>query len=251
MKIAALFTDYDGTIAPAGVRREESAVPRPLFSVLEEISSTIPVAIITSKDVGFVRPRTGFAWGWAGALGLELRSRDGGGSQADVRGDLAGALAEMIKDLGSKVILEEKRGTDGTLLGASLDWSWTSDIPPRGLDEVERKLRGGGFQVTRYQGDGFMDVYAAPADKGAALRALVEMLGIAGPVMYLGDTEADNPAFEACDVGVCVRHSQPTARLRSAFAVRFEELAGMLRGLLSNGLEFSKHIIGRTEAEAR
>jgi trehalose-phosphatase len=250
LKIAALFTDYDGTLAPAGVRREDSSVPAPLASVLARISSLIPVAVITSKDMEFVRPRTPFAWAWATVMGLEVRLSDGSGTQVRVSEELSKVLRRVMKGLPSEVIVEVKRGTDGTILGASLDWTLTRGPPPAEVKAAEATFRSEGFQVDAPEGAKYIDVFAAPADKGSAVRALVDFLGAKGPVMYLGDTQADNEAFRACEVPVCVHHSQSVDNLDCDFFVLYQELPDMLEVLLRNGLQFD-YPLNRANWEAR
>jgi len=236
LKIAALFTDYDGTIAPARVRREDSAVPGPLLSVLSEISSRIPVAIITSKDLKFVRPRTTFAWAWATVLGLEVRLRDGEGHQANVSSDLRKVLDNVRYTLPSGTVVEEKRGTDGSLLGASLDWTSAPDPIGPGLIEAEKTFRAAGFQVNAYADERYVDIYAVPANKVSAFNELTRLLHIKGSVMYLGDSENDNGVFEVCDLAICVDHSQRIEHLNCGLTVDYQELPGMLTKILSEGL---------------
>lgn len=245
VKIESLFTDYDGTLAPADIRREESAVPPPLLSVLEEMASRIPVAVVTSKDLSFVRPRTPFSWAWATVLGLELRKRDGSGRVARVSGHLQEATDTVRKTLPREVVVEEKRGSDGSLLGVSLDWRLWGNPSLGSLEDAEDSFRREGFQVDRYLGATYMDVYAVPADKGRALRELAEMIPARRPIMYLGDTEPDNWAFEAADVSVGVLHQQKTQDLRCRFSVRYGELRDMLAQLLADGLEFDDSPSGR------
>lgn len=240
MRVSALFTDYDGTIAPADVSREESAVPTSLLSVLEEISSRIPVAIVTSKDLRFVRPRTAFAWAWGTVLGLELRKRDGSGRIARVSGRLQEAAESMRATIPPEVIMEEKRGSDGALLGVSFDWTGWERPSLAGLEAVEKSFRGKGFMVDRYPGATYMDVYAALTDKGRALRSLSKMLPARRPIMYLGDTEADNRAFEAADISVGVMHRQRSGALRCRYSVGFGGLRDMLARLLADGFEFDE-----------
>ena len=237
MKIAAVFTDYDGTLAPSDVPRQDSAIPAPLLSVHSDISLRNPVAIVTSKDLDFVKPRTPFAWAWSAVLGLEARLRDGSGHQAQVSDGLQRVLERVRRILPAKVIVEEKHGTDGRLLGVSLDWGTLPGPPPAEIKVAENAFRGEGFQVGSYSGVRYTDIYAALTDKGSAVRELVELLGVKGPVMYLGDTEADNEAFDECEVGVCVDHSQPTDCLECDFTLRYQELPSMLNRLLANGFE--------------
>jgi hydroxymethylpyrimidine pyrophosphatase-like HAD family hydrolase len=77
VKIGALFADYDGTIAPSSVTREDSRVPPEVADKLKVLSSLIPIAIITSKDYAFIHPRTEFASAWACCSGLEITLANG------------------------------------------------------------------------------------------------------------------------------------------------------------------------------
>ena len=52
--IQSLFLDYDGTISPPNVSRISSGVPEEIGAALKQISSKIPVVIVTSKDPWFV-----------------------------------------------------------------------------------------------------------------------------------------------------------------------------------------------------
>ena len=75
-QVKALFLDYDGTISPLNVSRTESRDLPENLAILRQISSIIPVAIITTKDLAFVVERTPFAHAWAGLGGLEIKVND-------------------------------------------------------------------------------------------------------------------------------------------------------------------------------
>ena len=105
-----------------------------------------------------------------------------------------------------------------------------------------------GFQVNRFPGDSYMDVYAAPADKGTALKALLGMLDARRPVMYLGDTLHDNDAFDEADVAVCVQHRGRADPLRCQYGVRFEGVREFLADLIESGFEFAQPSLHAEEA---
>jgi trehalose-6-phosphatase len=56
-KIQGLFLDYDGTISPLDIPREDSVVPAETSEVLNQINRIIPVTVITTKDMPFIYPR--------------------------------------------------------------------------------------------------------------------------------------------------------------------------------------------------
>ena len=59
-RINAVLSDYDGTLSPINTFRSNvESIPEQLEGVLWEISQSIPVGIISSKDYHFLHPRTG------------------------------------------------------------------------------------------------------------------------------------------------------------------------------------------------
>jgi hypothetical protein len=71
--ITLLVLDYDGTITSLNVVRARSRVPEKTFAVLHRIGKLTPIAIVTTKDLSFVMPRTSFALAWSGVSGLEAK----------------------------------------------------------------------------------------------------------------------------------------------------------------------------------
>ena len=106
MRIVALFRDYDGTIARLDVNREQSSVSQEIARPLSELSRQIPIAIITSKDYGFVRPRTGFASAWACCSGLEISTKSGGMVVSPRLANLRVFLEDAQKSLSGEVLVE-------------------------------------------------------------------------------------------------------------------------------------------------
>jgi trehalose-6-phosphatase len=74
-KINAILSDYDGTLSPTDTLRSKTdSIPEQLEGVLWEMSQSIPVCIISSKDYHFLHPRTGFARILSCIMGIETIS---------------------------------------------------------------------------------------------------------------------------------------------------------------------------------
>jgi trehalose-6-phosphatase len=252
LRVAAFFTDYDGTVAPINVSRAESRIPEALLSRLFLLSLRIPVAVITAKDISFVRPRTVFARGWACAMGMEVMLADGTGQIAEpVPGvEALFGTVENLVPLGATV--EKKLSSDGRVLGFSIDWSDGPQVSRREVASLVSALRGRGLHATHEDGERFVDAFCAETDKGAALSTLRRMLGVEGAVMYLGDSPHDNDAFDAAEIAVGVRHGQPTGSLRCHYLVDYVRVSELLDRLLDRDLEFALSTVeGATGGRAR
>lgn len=61
-RVAAILTDFDGTLCPTPDIKYDcnnsEFIPRSLEDILCEVSLTIPISIITSKDFDFIYPKT-------------------------------------------------------------------------------------------------------------------------------------------------------------------------------------------------
>ena len=76
-RVAAILSDFDGTLCPtSGIKYNYNSsdfIPRSIEDILCEISLTVPIAIITSKDFDFIYPKTRkFAKILSCILGLEM-----------------------------------------------------------------------------------------------------------------------------------------------------------------------------------
>ena len=76
-RLAAILSDFDGTLCPtSGIKYNDNSsdfIPRSIEEILCEISLTVPIGIITSKDFDFIYPKTRkFAKILSCILGLEM-----------------------------------------------------------------------------------------------------------------------------------------------------------------------------------
>jgi len=241
LKVAALMLDYDGTIAPLRVPREESRIFRNVENQLRRIVKQVPVCVVTAKDFAFVHPRSRFASGWACVSGLDVRTVDGRAVGRKKLGSLEPArkLAKSFELLGSYT--ELKRGPAGEVLAVGIDWSGVPGLGP----SIVRRLRsmgGGGRTVIHERRTTFADIYAAPPDKGYATKLLKNLLEVQGDVMFIGDSAMDDSAFQRAGIAVGVAHGQPVDRLKCEYLVEQPRLAEFLRSLSDRGMDFSPRI---------
>lgn len=71
-RVNAILSDYDGTLSPTdSIGSKADSIPKQLEEILYDISQSIPVCIISSKDYHFLHPRTGFARILSCIMGVE------------------------------------------------------------------------------------------------------------------------------------------------------------------------------------
>ncbi len=271
-KIFAIISDYDGTLCPTGsVRRKgHNKVPTELTDVLSEISRIASICILTSKDYSFLREKVPFANIVSCILGIETLSIDVQHSKIKSRHMLlndkllqnnAKILEEIANDVSSRfpdVAIERKLTSDDYLAGVTFDWrdqdDWKrySDSVPnylRGsLTKVQRyQSRTAGIYVQTYSSHPFVDVYTARCDKGVGYDVIASELGFSpekGKIMYLGDSENDNPAFGKAGISVGIRSdTRLKPKLGCQYLINFEDLLPFLKELRNRSLLFSDNLL--------
>ncbi len=245
MKIQGLFLDYDGTISPLNVSREESKVPQETEKILYRLKQLIPVGIITTKDLSFIVRRTPFASAWCAIGGLEMKIGDRVTKDPRVLSalpyiSLALEYAKRWSDKG--LFIEEKHDSSGRTIAFCVDWRQSQD--QKEAEARASKVMAGcqkpPLNVIKYEGQPFFDVYPCRTDKGKALAELKRNLGVQDGVMYMGDSKVDNPAFRVADIGIGVLHEESAGDLDCDYYVKFEDVASLLQHLAENSLVFSQ-----------
>ena len=232
MKISAIFSDYDGTLAPEDVSLEASGVPEEIREPLLRLSSAIPVAIVTSKDYGFVRPRTPFARAWACVSGLEIVLSDGRSFAAPQTGSRIREGLEYVKRRNEfGLALELKRSTAKGLLAFSMDWRGKPAPPAEFITTAIADLSNMGLTVAYDPKRPFLDVFGRRPDKGGAVREMKRLLGVNGNVLFIGDSTTDNSAFGEADLAMCVDHGQSLEGLECGYTLKHEGLGKFFQSL--------------------
>jgi HAD superfamily hydrolase (TIGR01484 family) len=246
MSIECLVTDYDGTISPIQMARSESHVPLETRVVLQQISRSIPVSIITTKDLHFIRSRTPFAWAWSAIGGLEMQvgKRILKNESLEPRlPAISQALNYAFSHLTAATIeIEEKRDSEGRTVAFCIDWRRAKN-PEKARKEAERLTDYGeilGLKVAKYENQPFCDVYPIAPDKGRALQNMLRELAVKEGVMYLGDSEVDNSAFRISNISIGVIHHETRLKsLECDYLVKFEDVPNFLQTLIANDFLFS------------
>ena len=243
VQVHAVFVDYDGTVSPINVPRAQSKVTPENLSVLNQIKASIPVAVISTKDLAFIMKRTPFAHAWAGLGGLETKI---GGVTIKApclqkpSHQLATGLDYAKSFCGKGLTVEEKCGSEGNVVAFSVDWrqakSWVE--AQKGALEVLAYCKALPLVTVDYVGQPFFDVFPCPIDKGKALLDLKQRFGLKSGILYLGDSVVDNSAFEAADFAVGVVHEGTSEGLVCDYFVRFADVHVFLEELLTNKFRF-------------
>ena len=100
------------------------------------------------------------------------------------------------------------------------------------------------IHIRTYTTHPFIDIYAAKYDKGVAydyvLSEIPVMDNAIQNVMYLGDSENDNPAFRKADVSIgVISDERLSPNLDCQYTVKFVELADFLEKLHNDNFVFS------------
>jgi HAD superfamily hydrolase (TIGR01484 family) len=265
-KVCAIISDYDGTLCPVSAVRT-SRIPRNLEETLWEMSEELPVCILSSKDFHFLHDKTPFAKILSCLLGIEtlvfrenvLESTGKPKSRhLLIDKELLHVKAEALDELSSKiasrfadVLVERKLTFDDIIAGITFDWRDLQDwkyysraVSGYVKSEVKNQKR---LHVQTYRSHPFIDVYAAKCDKGVGFDRIATEIRYSkgkGEILYLGDSDNDNPAFKRAGVSVGV---QSDSRLKPSldcnYKIEYDKLASFLQKLKDNNFIFAEGLI--------
>ena len=185
-----LAFDFDGTLAPIVDHPDHAHARASVSPLLAQLGRRLPIAILTGRSVADVRNRLGFEPAHViGSHGAEDESRspaahdrsglDALRAQIGARADELRAAGVAVEDKDHSLALHYRLAPDAFLALACID-SVLGDSPP-GLRRF-----GGKFVVNV--------VAAGDPDKGDALLALAERLGVRAAVFF-GDDVNDEAVF--------------------------------------------------------
>jgi len=198
---AALLLDYDGTLAPFRVERDQAFPYAGVPGLIEDImrNGSTKVVLITGRRAGEVPPLLGVSphpeiWG---SYGLQQLTPDGKCQMRKLseRAEQALASAEyQAEALGFGNLTERKPGS------LAVHWRGLKDSA---ADYVRERVFSQWLPIAEYSDmclhdfDGGLEIRVLDANKGNAIRKFLARVNSKMPVAYLGDDLTDEDAFRA------------------------------------------------------
>jgi hydroxymethylpyrimidine pyrophosphatase-like HAD family hydrolase len=257
-------------------------IPQELEQLLFCISKRIPICIISSKDFAFHHKRTRFANILSCVLGIETVIHNPHNSNNEnnnfdcIRNQHLIASSHLLLD-NSKLLfnilkliqnrkditIEEKHTIDKEILiGLTIDYrileSWKifkENTEPVLREMIQRSVNANLASyplskdrpfIQKYSSHPLLDVYGVECSKGLAFDNVLSQLKQEerANVMYLGDSENDNPAFRKSDIPIGIRSdARLNPMLDCKYMLDFNQLPLFLRGLMNNDFIFSEDLL--------
>jgi HAD superfamily hydrolase (TIGR01484 family) len=282
-RVQAILSDYDGTLVPtANVKNASTnAIPVELEQILSNISSEIPVSVISTKDFEFLKKKTAFARALSCMMGIETlfltdhptsrtiekRILNADPTALQLKSAALEEIAEeviMCKEF-SAILIERKHTSDGILAGLTMDWrhqplddewSYYRRAINHFLNGVVANLNKAplamGLYIQKYSEHPFVDIYSIECNKGVAFDTIISELGYISidgkDAMYLGDSENDNPAFRKAGISIGIRSdARINPKLDCSYFLDYERLSHFLMKLRKNNFIFTDELLMESE----
>jgi HAD superfamily hydrolase (TIGR01484 family) len=272
-KVHAILTDYDGTLVPTADAKnlQTNAVTSELEDILEKICSEIPVCVISTKDYEFLKNKTAFARVLSCMMGIETLVLRNHRSPRTIEKRLLyaslqvlqlksrslEAIAEEVNSCEefSCMVIERKHTSEGILAGLTIDWRHLSDdwsYYRRGITHFIYRMVADlkkspvpiDIYVQKYSEHPFVDIYSIDCNKGIAFDTVISELPDASAhgrgILYLGDSENDNPAFRKAGISIGIRSdARVNPKLDCSYFLDYEQLSSFLVKLRNNDYLFN------------
>jgi trehalose-phosphatase len=218
--LSALLLDYDGTLAPFSVDRDQAVPYEGVTNVLQKIvdASRTRLVIVTGRDAREVGPLLGLqpppeVWG---AHGLQRLRPDGACDMPEIPPGVAQALDDARGWLSYQELQELAELKPGSIAvhWRNFDETAASELRSRVLLGWFRIAQRGCLKLLEF--DGGVEMRMANLDKGDAVRTILDEVGPDVPIAYLGDDATDERAFQVLEHRGLTVLIRPTPRRTSA-----------------------------------
>jgi len=195
----AVFLDYDGTLTPIVERPDLAVLDESVRAAIRRLATLCPVAVVSGRDLDDVARHVGLdELVYAGSHGFDIRGpslrtqigleylNELGGAESELKARLSGVAGALV---------ERKRFAIAV---------HTRQVAPADKPTVAEAVRNVASDHAQLRVTGGKEIHELrpnlPWDKGRAVLALLDALGLAGAEtapLYIGDDETDEDAFRA------------------------------------------------------
>ena len=285
MQIAAILSDYDGTLSSITYSDNRNAKDdhhnqMQLDRVLWEIASKRTIGIVSTKDFNFLHDRTRFANIISCMMSIEtmiLKHTYSAGcyNNSCVQESTLNANFEILLKNSQKpesiidrfslkiknVSIYRKLTYKPSLLaGVTIDWRHLDD-----WNSIKKKIEEDVLRISKeinnrpkyplfvqtYSSHPFIDIYSTICSKETAYDNICKTNLISNVtkskdknILYLGDSENDNPAFRKADLSIGVKSDERlNPKLDCQYLINFNQLPTFLMNLLKNDFNFSEKLL--------
>jgi HAD superfamily hydrolase (TIGR01484 family) len=250
-----------------------------LDRVLWEISSRRTIAIVSTKDFNFLHDRTRFAKILSCMMSIETilqhigsascyKNRCVQKSMLNVDFKILSKNSKKLESIIDRVSLKFKDLTiyrkltfkRNLLAGVTIDWRHLDDWYSikkkieRNVLRISNEINDSSeypLFVQRYSSHPFVDIFSTMCSKGMAYDNIRKIIHNSNDnkfknknILYLGDSENDNPAFRKADLSIGVKSDERlNPKLDCQYLIDFSQLANFLINLSKNNFNFSEKLL--------
>lgn len=235
----AVFLDYDGTLTPIVERPDLAVLGETVRATIRRLAALCPVAVVSGRDLDDVARHVGLdELVYAGSHGFDIRGpslrtqigleylNELGSAEAELKARLSGVEGVLVERKRFAIAVHTRRA-------APADKPAVAEAVRNVADDHAQLRVTGGKEIHELRPN-------LPWDKGRAVLALLDALGLAGAEtvpLYVGDDETDEDAFRAlAGRGIGVRVMDPPSATAADWSLKdpaeaalfLERLAGWL-----------------------
>jgi HAD superfamily hydrolase (TIGR01484 family) len=250
-----------------------------LDRVLWEISSRRTIAIVSTKDFNFLHDRTRFAKILSCMMSIETilqhigsascyKNRCVQKSMLNVDFKILSKNSKKLESIIDRVSLKFKDLTiyrkltfkRNLLAGVTIDWRHLDDWYSikkkieRNVLRISNEINDSSeypLFVQRYSSHPFVDIFSTMCSKGMAYDNIRKIIHNSNDIkfknkniLYLGDSENDNPAFRKADLSIGVKSDERlNPKLNCQYLIDFSQLPNFLINLSKNNFNFSEKLV--------
>lgn len=224
--------DFDGTLAPIVGTPTEAKISRDMGKLLDDLSSQVPVAVVSGRSIKDLKLRLGFEPGYViGNHGLEGLASTRESSVTTSR--ICASWKEQLKERWGKLKNDPGVFIEDKTFSMALHYR-KSRNKKRARHELFSRIENLDPPPRIILGKSVMNLVPAGAlHKGVALLELMMQCGLK-TALYIGDDDTDEDVFSLPDGGIItIRVGHKKSSQAQFFLKRQREVKSVIRELLS------------------